>query len=478
MGLRQDVPALIAAWKANEYKIQHNADLFQISEGNLLPLLMKDLKEQLNENSYQRIQHRIPPINVQNKIVKKLSTIYSTSPIRQIVGSKRKEDAKQLGELLKTMEFDTQMSQGNFLFNTFKSTWMEPYLHNGQPKLRAIPSDRFMVWSKDKVNPTDPTHFMKAMYKIDDAIVFYAYTKDEFLIFDENGKILDSEMQSVGNPSGVNEYKSLPGVYINRSQYCLIPPPDTDMLKMTKLIPILLADCNFAVMFQAFSIIYGIDVTDTNLKMAPNAFWSFKSDPNLETKPEIGVIKPEVDTDKVLTLLAAQISLWLESKGIKPGTIGTLNVQNAASGIAKIIDEADTVENRKDQVMIFRPKDSQLVEIIINNFMPIWKKRPGFKPPAVFYTETIRISTEFPEQRAMVDEGATTDTEIKKLDAGLTTRKRSLKVLNPDMTDEQIDELFNEIEAEQPAEPAVDPNATPPADPKAKPGKNKPPTVK
>lgn len=452
MGLRQDVPKLVKYYKDNTDFFDHNAKLFDVSEGNLLPLILKDLKKQLSENSYEQIQHRVAPINVMNKVVSKLSTIYSKPPNRSVVGGK-KRDNTALGELIRVMEYDTAMADANAFVNTFKSTWIEPFLDEGMPRLRSIPSDRFFVWSNNTVDPTRPTHLIKLMGVDSEtkAVIFYAYTADEFLVFDSQENIRSEIMASIGNPAGVNEYKVLPGVYVNRSKYCLMPMPDTDMLAMTKLIPILLSDCNFALMYQAFSIVYGIDVDDQNLKMAPNAFWRFKSSPTAagDVKPEVGVLKPQVDSDKVLNLVQAEVAMWLDSKGIKAGSVGKIMADDSVSGVAKMIDEADTTEDRKRQVSVFSPKDSRLLELVINNMIPVWKRDPAFKLEVTFLGQAYRVSCDFPEQLPVVDEGATTDAEVKKLTAGLTTRELSIKKLNPDMTDEEVQELIAKIDAER-----------------------------
>lgn len=450
MGLRDDIPELLTAWKNQSELLAHNEKLFDVSEGNLLPLILDDLKKQLSENSFEQIQHRIAPINIMNKVVGKLSTIYSKPPMREIVGGK-KRDQKSLGELIRVLSFDNAMSDANAFFNTFKTTWVEPYVYGRKPYVRSIPSDRFVVMSNDRIDPTKPTHFMKIMGKgKDNAVVFHAYTANEFLIFDSNEDVLTDLMAAAGNADGVNEYGALPGGYFNRSKYCLTPPPDTDMLAMTKLIPVLLSDCNFALMFQAFSIVYGIDVDDQNLKMAPNAFWRFKTSPTAgENKPQVGVLKPEVDTDKVLNLVKAEVGMWLDSKGIKPGAVGTLTPDNAASGIAKMIDESDTTEDRKKQVSIFAPQDSALLELIINKMLPVWKSNNEIDLEDAFLGQNVRIKAEFPEQKPMVDEGEQTDIEIKQIENKLTTRRRAIKKLNPDMTDEQVGELIAEIDNPQ-----------------------------
>jgi hypothetical protein len=465
LALVNDVPSLIEFWKDNQSTFIHNNKLFDVYEGQLLPYILEDLKRQLSEKSYETIQHRVPPINILKRIIDKLSKIYTKPPIRTVINGKKK-DKDALGELLRVSEFDAQMSDANEFFNLFKNTFVEPYLHNGVPKIRALPSDRFFAYSVDAADPTNPTHIVKIMGvdpKDKSKVIFHAYTDEEFLIFDSKGVVRRELMAIYGRDDGRNIYGKIPGVYINRSKYNIIPKPDTDILPMTKLIPILLSDCNFAVMFQSFSIIYGIDVNDENLKMAPNAFWRFKSEPGTETKPEIGVLKPEVDTDKVINLISSELAMWLDSKNIKPGTVGDMTIQNAASGVAKIIDESDTSEDRRKQTTYFSAGEIQLLQLIINHMFPVWKTDKSFSFEGNFSGQDVRLSSIFPEQRPIIDPKQVVDTEVAKLDAGLTTKKLAIKNINPDMTDEDINNLITEIDAEkqkvivQPPVPPVDP---------------------
>src|SRR5690606_24336109 len=101
------------------------------------------------------------------------------------------------------------------------------------------------------------------------------------------------------------------------------------------------------------SVMYGIDVDDQGIRYAPNAFWTFKSKVGSDQKPQVGVLKPSADIAQSLSLIANELALWLQSKDITPGAFGEINGTNFSSGIAKIIDNMDTSENRKEQVTIF-----------------------------------------------------------------------------------------------------------------------------
>lgn len=226
-----------------------------------------------------------------------------------------------------------------------------------------------------------------------------------------------------------------------------MPIPDSDLLAMVKLFPVLLTDINYATMYQSFSIIYGIDVDDENLKLAPNSFWRFKSDPTSDAKkPEIGTIKPSVDTDKVIQLIQAQMSMWLQSRSIRPGNTGQLNTENFSSGISKIVDEMDTVEDRSKQVPFFERAEEQLFDLIINHLHPVWIKQPGYDTRLGF-TAGARVQVEFQEQKPMQDFSKLIDDAIKLRDAGLITNLAAIKMIYPDLTESEYKELAANVES-------------------------------
>jgi len=249
---------------------------------------------------------------------------------------------------------DQEGLHANKDFNLFKTFAYEPFLDKGHPKLRVIPSDRFFVYSDDPVNPLRVTHFVKIMGTIYHAetaqwrMLYIAYTADEIIAFHKGDDIAVDFMKK-NNMDGTNPYKRIPFAYAARSKVDIIPQVDSDTLSMAKLIPTLLTDLNYAVMYQSFSILYTIDAAISGVR-APNGIVELKSDPSSGKEPKIGSIKPEVDTDKVITLIRTELTMWMESRNIKPGGMGELQLKVAASGISKAIDEMDTSQDRKKQV--------------------------------------------------------------------------------------------------------------------------------
>jgi hypothetical protein len=433
--------------------LEHNKSLFKIMEGDLLTFILEDLAKQMSSKSFNIIKHRVAPINLLRKLVDKLSMIYSTSPTRT-VESKNKNDMTLMNFYVKSGNWDQKLNLANENFNTYKNTWVEPFVSNGKPQLRSIPSDRFLVYSDDPMNELEPTHFIKFLgkrMKGDKALdIMQITTKDEVTIVDEKGERQLDMLQKLKNIDGVNPFKTLPGIYLNRSHNMLVPIPDSDTIRMTKLLPVLISDLNYAVMFQAFSIIWGIDVNDENLQMAPNAFWRFKSDKKGigDSKPQIGVIKPEVDIAQVVDLIKNELGMWLQSKNIKPGSIGKLDSQNISSGISKMVDEMDTFEDREKQVRFFKPGEELLWRKIAENFHPIWVER-GLIDEKKRFSASFEPVVEFVDQRPMFNRTEVLEEVEKEMSLGILDKKRAAQRVNPTQTEEQIDELLADVEAER-----------------------------
>lgn len=444
----QEIEHILNEVKNNKTNFEINSKLFGIFEGNLSGPLDEWLRAQLSESSFRYASSRKSPINILKKIVDKLSTIYQQSPRRFVMEGTEQDDAL-LAYYEDSYQIDRKMNLANELFNMCRSTLVMPYLHKGKPRLRAVPNDRFFVYSSDEVDPTNPTHVLTCHGSYKDEKggmdrIWAIWTDEEFKIVKGDGTILRDRMAALGNPEGINPYGKIPAVYVNRSSNLLIPPADIDALQLTLLIPGLLTDLNFASMFSLFSIIYGIDINDENVKMAPNAFWQFYSDPDTQKKPEIGTIKPEADVSDTLELIKSQLAFWLQSRNIKPGTVGDVEGSSFASAVSKMVDEADTSDERKKQVEYFTQAEDQLWDLTINHLHPYWVKTGQIEVRALF-KPGVSVNTEFNEQIPLFNRGDLVRNLVAELEAGLTTKRRVLKTLNPRMSESEIDQLESEI---------------------------------
>lgn len=447
MALRDKKKMIAEYYNAHKAYLKRNHELFDIYEGNLKKYVENIMRQSLSETYFNQIRHRIMPINILKRIIDKLAKVYNTSPTRS---ASEKED--MISWYVDTLSLNEKMNFADEFSNLFKGYALEPiikedqYTGEGVPFLRILPFDRFFVIGEDPTDPMRVTIFVKTMGVVKDSkgvdeMSFFAYTDDEFLAFTESGKELTQFMEQ---NEGINIYGKIPFLYGNRSGYNIMPIQDTDILEMAKIMPLMFSDLAGMIMFSCFPINYGIDVDTTNIIMSPNSFWSFKTDPNgLGKTPSIGTITPTAQVDKVLGFITNTLSVWLESRGIKAGSIGKLDGADFASGISKVIDEMDTFEIRRKQIQFFRKEEKEFWKLLAH-MHNVWVKN-GMLVGQPLLPENWEVSTTFDEPTAFMDRRTEVETVKLEVESNFLDQKSAIKQLYPDLSDEQIEERMEMI---------------------------------
>lgn len=437
-----NIKSILSQIQAHEKNAPLHARLLNIYSGNLHDYIKADLSTELSPTAYNVASKRIPSINMLERIVNKLSKVYSDLPKRAAADS---SDTDIIQYYVENSNLQDTLTNAEILLNLNKCCAIEPYVEAGTFQFRVLAAHEFCVLSNDDQNPNRPTIFVKFMgsqQKGEKKIVniYWLYTADSFLIMDSEGEILQDEL---------NPYGTIPFVYLNADSFSLMPRPDVDSYNNALIVPKLLTDLNYAVQYQSHSIMYGIDVDAANLKGNPDSFWSIQSSEGENKKPQLGVLTPSVDVDKVLALIAFTVSEWLSCSGIKPGSVGSLTADNAASGISKIVDESETsAVVDKNRILLVKAEKTlwQLISIIHNSLLDtgLLLQTKGLSNP-------INVSISFPVQQPIKDPNeARTDLKFK-LENKLTSYVRALKTANPDMSEAEIIALKAEIELESAA---------------------------
>lgn len=438
------IPDLIDHIKKNKENIELNSSLINISNGALLPYIEKSLQEELNPRSYEISKNRIPPINIIQKLQLKLSKVYGEEPTRE--SSENDIDSELLDHYSLSWDLNTNLQYANELLVINKYCALEPYMVSGLPSLRVLSTKDFIVYSDSLIQPNEMTVFIKfsgshmVMNERGDPeqkAIFTAYSEDEFVIFNENGTVLESDI----NPHGV-----IPFIYIRTNTNELIPTPDSDMFPMATLIPRLLTDLNYAILFGCRSQVVGIDVEVDNLEFSPDSMWLLSSVEGQDKSPSLSTIKSDVDVDKVLSLINEQLGMFLDSKGIKAGSIGKATIEGAVSGISKLIDESDATAVNRKYKKIFQNTERNLWKLLkdlhntwVNNGESEEKRNlsSDFRPIV-----ELKDSKIIPNNKEILE-------ELKlKQELGLFTIRDGLKKLNPNLTEEELQQKIDEITSE------------------------------
>ena len=450
-------------------------NLLEVWEGGLQKHVEKAISNEFDGGAAHQSKQRVSPINILPKVISKMSQVYTNGVSRSVskddTGNRNEQDTDLMAFYEKSMGMDTKLSTANKMANLFQYCAIEPYLDSkGQPTLRVIPPTMFSIFSDDPADPLTPTVFIKFMGKetdftgprtttagakvkdaqteVTDPNIYFLYSDQEFIVIDETGSVRNDIMAAVGNPEGENPAGRIPFTYINTAEFQLQPYPKQDMYTMPVLIPRLLTDLNFAAKFQSYAILYSIDLDVKDIESGPASMWALQSS-DQEKSGSIGTIKPEVDVDKVLTLINSQLTLWLETLGIKSSGMGSVTASSAASGIAKAIDEADSTALTSEQKKVFRSVEQDLWALI-QTLHRLWTAQGRFDGSNMsgLFSEDFEPTVVFEELQVLVDPMARL-TELKvKLDNGWTSRRRALAEANMDLNPAEIEELMTEIDEE------------------------------
>jgi hypothetical protein len=435
-------------------KVQQESDTLashyktlEILEGNLEKYIKRSLSNILSPRVYAYAISRLVPINILPRYVDKLANIYQTGVIREVTDG-TPADSDLLSYYEKTMDVNSAMAFATRMFIANKSTLLHPVGTNDGPMLRVIPNDRFVVYSTNPVDPLEPTGVILLAGKdAQNREVYVTYEKDSVLISKSDESIDYQAMEELGIGDGVNSFGVLPFVYVNSSNLRLSPYPDIDTQKMVEYIPTALTDLNLAALFASFSITHVTNGSVENLTYAPNAVWFLKSD-DPEKDVQIGTLKPEVDYREVLDLIQTEMSLWLGSKGIKAGSVGQLAPENVASGVAKIIDEADTYEVRQKLMLEFTKAEGKLWDLILNKMHPVWIQQ-GYVTNRSIFSAGADVMTKFAMPMVGTQRAQVISDQREEFASGFTTRARAIAALNPHMTASEVGELIKQIDEER-----------------------------
>lgn len=418
-----------------------NAEKLDIFEGNLLPYIDNIMKNSLSPQYYNAIKDRILPINILQRYIEKVSITYSKGPART------SDDA--LGKLFldyysKQLDINTSGMVADTYAAMFKGFAWEPYITDErEPRLRELPFDRFLVISDSRINPEEGNIFVKILGDPNDIngnCLLFVYTDSEFDAFYMDGKTADKYL--VDN-EGVNLVGTIPFVYGKRQKNKLIPTQDTDILAFTKSIPVMLSDAAGAQMFQCFTILYGIDISFDNLKMSPNAFWNLKSDGVNDKEPKVGQLQPSADTEKVIKFVLTAFVLWLETKGIRVGSVGSMDAGNLASGISKIVDEMDVNKLVNKSMDWFEKDENELWNKKLPKIHKYWVETGLLDAGLAPVIEEPKIVTTFTRPEPMVPRSEEVATAKTELELGTMEFEDVLKKLHPNYDADKVKRLLD-----------------------------------
>lgn len=432
----------------NKARILHERTLYMIFNGHVRDSVKEAIeREFLLPETVRELTNRIIPLNITQKVVKKLATVYKEGPRREDKNG-NEADTQLMEEWVAAWNLNHKMLQANQYFKLCKHTLLEPFVHKGAPYLRANPAHTYTPFSDDMVRPECPTGYVKHLEfghqdAQDDRHI--VWTDTEHYLMNGKGEIIPME----GNEGNVNPYGILPFVYIKEAEDQLIPISDDDLLRMQIVICLLLTDLAFASKYQAWSIIALINANTEKLSFNPNSVVSLESKNGSD--PDIKVVKPQLDSDALLRLIESMLGMLLTTKSLSVGSVtGQVQAAQAASGVAKVLDQAESTEDKETQVMYFEVAEKELFVKLAYSLLPIWASQGVLETDFVSqFSSDFTPAISYPEQKPVLSEETRVNLEISKLNNRLTTRFMAVQSINPDFSTDEVEQVLNEIKQDE-----------------------------
>jgi hypothetical protein len=411
------------------------------------------VKEFKNPETVNELIARLVPINLVQKIISKLAGVFTQSPLRQ-VQDENVSDSELMDQYVEVLNLNQRQKEANRYFKLFKRNLKEAFVdETGTPHVRNLPRHTYEVFSMSSMTPNRPDVIVKILKddKMANKVKLAIWTDESHWIIDGKGSILVQEMAEMQNPEGLNPYGKLPFTYVNESSDSVDPLTDDDLLKMSVVIPLLLTDLCYATKYQSFSILWTINY-DGNIPSNPNSVIAMNAAEG-DVKPEIGQIKPEVDTDKVITFIKTLVAVLLTTKNLSVGALKmNLDSSDVASGISKMIDSADSVEDKADQQSFFEKEEKDLWNLLAFYMIPYWRENGMLKDELnKEFSPSFAMDIFFMYPKVMISEMEQVEISKARLDAGFSTMDYELSQIYPQLTTDQRKELAAAIDAEKQA---------------------------
>jgi len=469
--LRNLIPEILVHITNHQDYLQFNQNLFEIWQGQVKEYIKESLKEEIiSDAAYNRAIKRIPSINIIQKTTQKLSKVYTNPP-------KRLTDNTVDKEIMNSIEKHGNLNQsldvGNNVANLHKGFYLEPFVENRKIRFRTLAYQQFLPFSDDSINPLNMTVLIKLLGKdqkivaeqkydelgnktkgVEDTIrevdLYSLTSDDEFMIIDSDGDIRLDKMQSTyGTTSTKNKFGVIPGRYFNTSSFNLVPFPNQAGYDISILIPKLLTDLNFAAQYMSHSIIWTKNADLAGQDINPDALVDLGDRGEGGGEPEIGVIDPKVDIEKILMLVEFELSAYFSSVGIKTSVTGTMMPGREASGFSKAMDEGDATQEVQGQVEMFRDYEQELWSMI-SKVQNVWAAENKLDENRKFspqFADT--FSVVFSEMKVLKTQKQKLEEIKMNQDQSLMSERQALRFLYPDFTEDQLDEWQKELEEQK-----------------------------
>lgn len=472
---------------------------YQCYKDNTKEFVYEQLRALFEDTTVQRMQYAITNVAFIRKIIDKLARVYKYGVDREVVGDEKATQAiskavdesdvnscfKKTNRILKLSKNCLQYiipKKNNFQDDEvyeIKCVVLPPYLYDvveqydDRTKPGCIILSDYNPGSERMNISTNPGLRIRSLDRdgnaeisftdgIDSAIADvkdskdytegnkkrYVFWSDNYhFITDEKGVIIpkSEDTTDIGNPIGKMPFVN----YAEDQDNSFWAQGGTDLVDGAISLNTMLTNINHIAITQAYGQLV---ITGSNLPQVvltgPDRSILLEYDKDEQPTPTVDFKSANPPIQELLGLIETYVALLLTTNNLSTSGVRTqLNgVSGFASGIAKMIDSAESLEDIEDQRQIFIDNEPRFWEIY-----SLWHKE--FKDRLVPELQKVdfpdnfldRFSIKYEQPKVIQSDKERLEVLKQKIELNLISRLDALKTEYPDMTDDELKLKLEEI---------------------------------
>ncbi len=467
--------------------------------------VIDELHKQFDQETVKEMSYAISNVSLGRKIIEKLSKVYTNGATRKVEetsqgavkeGDTNTEDAtNQIEDFVKATDFETQMKKNNQFLKLQKNTLvypkpcpeeqpdgsykyqikievLNPYLYDvienpydREKPMCVILSDyskqsmmKYTTGDASTVDrgpakppassaPGDGTDQIiadsPADAKLEDQRVFIWWTKNYHFTTNVKGEIVDSEY----NPTGQNPILMLPFVSFNigqDGQYWA--KGGDDLVDAAVLVNSMITNVLNVGVMQGYGQFWMTGKNlPKNIKVGPTRSICLEYEKDEDPTPALGFATASPQLQELQNLIEMYVALTLTTNNLSTKGVSTklAGGQDFPSGIAMVIDGAESIEDINEQRQIFIDKEPKIWEIC-RAWMDAYSKflLPPFDAIKLPKGDIVTV---FNDQNIIMSESEKLDNLKKRQDLGINTELELIMKDRPELSEEQAKAKLKDI---------------------------------
>jgi len=434
------------------------------------PYVEAKLIEEFGRQSVKDMR-KIYSINLTERIIKELSSIYMKAPDRMWT-EVDEEKSQEIGRVYQAFRVNEELKRGNRGFKlsqqgTFKCVpkegklvpmWLSPDMYDVIPDpedprkakayvMSALDRRQFL---KDAGSPSRSQNIGNSMNEriadVDDYLAqaqFIWWTKDWHLTTDGHGRLIADPVQ--------NPINALPFIDVaGERDFEYWVRAGSDVVQFNIEFAAVLSDLFNIIRMQGYSQAYVIaDKLPKNLRLGPMEVLHLKQNQDSGLSPEIGFASPTPDITSSIESLEMLVRLFLSGRGISAKTIAAREGgESFSSGLERLLAMLEKFQASADDIDCFRRVEDDYYKLFkkwqnasSNNDLIADEYKVTNIP------EDSEVEVSFHEPEMIQTQKEREDSAIALMEAGLMSRKQAIAQIH-NITEEAAEEIILQIDSE------------------------------